>query len=86
MAKPIPKWVQERVSRLWKKFADKEVTYEEIKETLSMDDSNTISVFISELKKAEWVDIKLSKEDMRKRVYVLKEPNQIMREIITNEN
>jgi hypothetical protein len=86
MAKPIPKWVQERVSRLWNKFEGKEINYDEIKETLSMDDSNTISVFLNELKKAEWIEIKLSKEDMRKRVYILKEPNQVMKEIIINEN
>jgi len=87
MAKPIPKWVQERVSRLWKKYDSGELTFEMIEKVLSpMDDRNTISVFLNELKKAEWVTIKPSKEDMRKKIYTLKEPNVIMRELVQNGN
>ena len=88
MAKPIPKWVQERVSRIWKKYDSKELTFEMIEKVLKpMDDRNTISVFLNELKKAEWVEIKPSKEDMRKKIYTLKEPNLIMKELfIKNEN
>ncbi len=81
MAKPIPKWVQERLSRLWKKYDKKELTFEKIEKVLSMDDKNTISAFLNELKVADWIEIKLSKEDTRKRVYVLKEPNIIMQEL-----
>ena len=81
MAKAIPKWVQERFSLLWQTYDNKTVTYEEIEKVLKMDDRNTISVFINELKKAEWIDIKLSDEDSRKRVYSLKSPNQIMLEM-----
>ncbi len=85
MAKPIPKWVQERLSRLWKKYGNKELTFEKIEKVLCMDDRNTISAFLNELKVADWIEIKLSKEDTRKRVYVLKEPNIIMRELIQND-
>ena len=82
MAKPIPKWVQERVSRIWKKYDSKELTFEMIENILSpMDDRNTISVFLNELKKAEWIDVKPSNEDMRKKIYTLKEPNIIMKEL-----
>ncbi|MBU2562128.1 MAG: hypothetical protein KKF68_00505 [Nanoarchaeota archaeon] len=87
MAKPIPKWVQERVSRLWKKYNSKELTFEMIEKILSpMDDRNTISVFLNELKKAEWIEIKPSSEDLRKKIYTIKEPNIIMRELVQNEN
>ena len=83
MAKPIPKWVQERVSRIWKKYDSKELTFEMIEDILSpMDDRNTISVFLNELKKAEWIDIKPSKKDMRKKIYTIKEPNIIMKELV----
>lgn len=81
MAKAIPKWVQERYSILWKKFKDKEITYENIEKTLSIDDKNTISVFINELKKAGWIDVQLDKQDSRKRVYSLLSPNEAMGEI-----
>jgi len=86
MAKPIPKWVQERLSRLWKKYDNKELTFEMIEKVLCMDDRNTISAFLNELKVADWIEIKLSKEDTRKRVYILKEPNIIMQELFQNAN
>jgi len=86
MAKPIPKWVQERLSRLWKKYGREEMTFEMIQKVLAMDDRNTISAFLNELKVAGWIEIKLSKEDTRKRVYIIKEPNKIMMEIVSNEN
>ena len=81
MAKPIPKWVQERLSKLWKEFEGKEMSYEQIKEILKPDEKTTIGVFLSELKKAEWVDIRRG-EDARVRIYTLKEPNKILKEII----
>jgi len=86
MAKAIPKWVQDRVSRLWKKYEDKEaITFKMIKDVLKMDDDNTIRVFINELKKADWIEVQLSPESSRERVYILKEPNKIMMEIIPND-
>jgi len=85
MAKPIPKWVQERLSKLWKKYGNQELTFEKIQKVLCMDDRNTISAFLNELKVADWIEIKLSKEDTRKRVYVIKEPNLIMKELFQND-
>jgi len=87
MAKAIPKWVQERLSKIWKTYDSRELTFEMIEKVLTpMDDRNTISVFLNELKKAEWIEIKPNEKDLRKRIYILKEPNKIMTEIITNEN
>jgi len=86
MAKAIPKWVQERLSRLWKKYDSKAINFKMIKEVLTMDDDNTIRVFLNELKKAEWIDVQLSPESSRERVYILKEPNVIMRELMQNGN
>ena len=86
MAKAIPKWVQERLSKLWKKFGGKEMTYEQIEEALKPDEKSTIGVFINELRKAGWIEVKLSQEDMRKRIYVLNEPNKILLEIVANGN
>jgi hypothetical protein len=86
MAKPIPKWVQERLSRLWKKYENQAITFKMIKEVLSMDDDNTIRVFINELKTADWIDVQLSPESSRERIYIIKEPNKIMTEITSNGN
>lgn len=84
MAKAIPKWVQERLSRLWKKYGNQAITFKMIKDVLTMDDDNTIRVFINELKTADWIDVQLSPETSRERIYILKEPNKIMQEIIPN--
>ncbi len=86
MAKAIPKWVQERLSKLWKKHDGNEMTYEEIKTLLKPDETSTINVFLNELKKAEWIEVKSSEEDLRKKIYTLKEPNKIMAQIIPNGN
>ena len=81
MAKPIPKWVQERLSKLWKKYGEREMTYEQIESILKPDEKTTISVFLNELKKAHWINMELDKEDMRKRLYTLKSPLNVMDEI-----
>ncbi|MDP3881997.1 MAG: hypothetical protein Q8Q31_03935 [Nanoarchaeota archaeon] len=83
MAKPIPKWVQERLSKLWKKYEGREMSYEQIEAVLKPDEKTTISVFLNELKKAEWIDIRRGEgeEDARIRIYTIKEPNQILKEI-----
>ncbi|UZE94112.1 MAG: hypothetical protein IB618_00855 [Candidatus Pacearchaeota archaeon] len=87
MAKAIPKWVMERLSRLWKKYGDSQaITFKQIKDVLKMDDENTIRVFINELKKADWIEVQLSPESSRERIYILKEPNKIMMEIVSNGN
>lgn len=82
MAKAIPKWVQERLSKIWKKFEGGEMSYKQIKETLKPDEDATIGVFLNELKKAGWIDVRRG-EDARVRIYVIKEPNNILKEITT---
>ena len=86
MTKPIPKWVQERLARLWNKYKEQAITFKMIKAVLTMDDDNTIRVFLNELKSAEWVEVQLSPESSRERVYIIKEPNQVMLEINRNAN
>ncbi len=86
MAKAIPKWVQERLSRLWKKYGGGEMTYPMITKVLSIDDKSTINVFLSELRNAGWIEVQPNKDDARKKIYLLKEPNKIMMEIIPNAN
>lgn len=85
MAKPIPKWVQERLSKLWKKHNGGDMTYEMIQKILSYDDKNTINAFLNELKTADWIDVKSSEEDLRKKIYVLKAPNEVMMNVKKEE-
>jgi len=84
MAKSIRKWVMDRYSILWERFADNPISFKQIKDTLKIDDKNVISVFLNELRKSGWVDVKLDKEDIRKRLYTLKSPNKVIMEISKN--
>ena len=86
MTNQIPKWVMERYSVLWKKYHNEEITYEQIDDTLKIDDKNTIGVFLNELRKAGWIEVTLSKEDLRKRIYVLREPQEVLQEIMIDAN
>lgn len=86
MANPIPKWVMERYSVLWNKFSNNMITFKDIQDTLKIDDKNTISVFLNELKKSGWIEVQLSESDSRIRTYILKSPNVVVTEITANEN
>lgn len=81
MAKAIPKWVQERLSKIWRESEQEDLTYEQIEKILKPDEKTTISVFLNELRKAGWMDVKIDEVDARKRIYNIKEPNKILMEI-----
>lgn len=82
MTKAIPKWVWNRYSLLWKKCKDKPFTYKEAEKVLKYDDKNSISVMFLELRKAGWLNVELSKEDTRKRVYMLTPPEKVIEAVI----
>ena len=79
MAKAIPKWVMNRYSILWNEFKDKEFNHEEALKTLNKD--KMLSIVLSELRQAGWLEMKLSPEDARKRIYKLKSPEQAVKEM-----
>lgn len=79
MVEPLPKWIMQRYSALWNKFSDKEFNYEEAFETLNKD--KMLSIVLSELRRTGWLEMKLSPEDARKRIYKLKSPEQAVKEM-----
>tara|TARA_Y100000310_G_scaffold339504_1_gene432373 strand:- start:5152 stop:5400 length:249 start_codon:yes stop_codon:yes gene_type:complete len=82
MTKPLPKWIQTRYAILWKKFKDKEFTFEQAEKVLN--NNSGINVFFSDLRKAGWLEVKLSDDDTRKRVYKLKSPTSAIEELSKN--
>jgi len=80
MAKPLPKWLMRRYSLLWVKFKSKEFSHEQATKALS-DDERIVSVILSVLKKAGWLERRLDPEDARKRLYKLKSPEEVVKEI-----
>lgn len=81
MVKAVPKWVQVRYARLWNKYGNKEILYSDIEKILKIDGKNTISVFLNELRTAGWINIKLDETDTRKRNYILKSPENIVKQM-----
>ncbi|MBI1972834.1 hypothetical protein HYS50_02410 [Candidatus Woesearchaeota archaeon] len=80
MAIPIPNWIMQRYARLWGKFKDKPFTHEDAVKLLK-DNKQLVSVFLSDLRKAGWVEVSLDQNDTRIRTYKLREPNEAVKEM-----
>ncbi len=73
MAKHLPEWIMIRYAKLWLRFKEKEFTIKQAKKVLKKD--KALSVFLSEVRKSGWIEIRLDKDDARRTVYKLKNPN-----------
>jgi type I restriction enzyme M protein len=70
----------QRYSLLWVKFKDKEFNHGQATKTLP-DDERMVSVILSEMRKAGWLEMRLDPNDARKRLYKLKTPESVIKEI-----
>jgi len=84
MTQHLPEWIMQRYAKLWSKFKDKEFTREQAEKVLSKD--NAVAVFLSDLRKAGWVEIKMDEKDLRKSIYKLKNPEKAILEEIKELN
>jgi len=82
MVENIPTWLMKRYAKMWKKFQTKPFNYEDVLSLLK--EKEAISVILSELRKAGWIEAKLNPEDTRKRIYILRNPDKIINEIINH--
>lgn len=78
MTKPLPKWVMRHYATLWNKFKNKEFNYEQACKTIKEKDKRILSVILSELKRNDWLKIKLDPKDSRKRIYQLENPEKVV--------
>lgn len=74
----------QRYAKLWEKFKEKEFGKEEAEKVLKGD--NSLAVFLSDLRKAGWIEIKIHPEDARKTIYKLKNPSEAILELIKEMN
>lgn len=84
MAKHLPEWIMIRYAKLWLRFKENEFTMEQAKKVLKKD--KALSVFLSEVRKSGWLEIRLDKDDARRTVYKLKNPNIAILEEIKELN
>ena len=82
MTQPLPRWVMQRYSKLWSEFDVREFEHSDAARVLSSD--NMLSIVLSALRKSGWMEVELSSEDLRKRKYRLKRPEQAVLEISRN--
>ena len=82
MTNPIAKWLQERYALLLRELKDQEFNFDIARKVLKKDQPKIVSIILSELKKAGWVDItKLDPKDSRKRYYKLRKPEEIYQDM-----
>lgn len=84
MTKHLPEWIMQRYAKLWEKLKEREFTREEVNKILKGDKS--IAVFLSDLRKAGWMEMKMHPADARKTIYKLKNPNEAIIELIKEMN
>ena len=82
MAEPLPRWIMKRYSILWNKFKNKEFTHKQATEALKEKDERIVSLFLSDLKKYGWLEVRLDPNDSRIRLYKLKSPEEAVKEMI----
>ncbi len=84
MTKHLPEWIMKRYAKLWSKFKDREFTKPQAQKILNKDTS--LPVLLSELRKAGWMEMRMSEEDARKTIYKLKDPKVAIMEQIKGLN
>ena len=81
MTEVLPKWEMHAYALLWKKYNEKEFFHEEASNFLKQK-KEVISTLFYDLKKAGWLDVSLSPNDSRKRMYKLKSPEKAILNIL----
>ena len=80
MATYIPQWILKRYSILWDRMKCREFYRDDLNAVFKRDKS--IPVFLSDLRKAGWIEIRLDEKDARKTVYRLKHPSKVILEVM----
>lgn len=81
MSEPVPKWIMINYSKLWDQFNTKAFDHESSANVV--DNQKMISIILSKLRKAGWLEVKLDPNDSRKRIYHLRDPTKIIEDMQT---
>ncbi len=81
MTEPIPKWLMRKYALLWNRFQEKEFDHAEACGILKDGEVN-VSLALSDMKKAGWLEVRINPQDSRKRVYRLLSPQEGVRSMI----
>lgn len=81
----IPQWLEIRYSVLWDAFQGSDFRMDDAVKVLkekNKDNKDAVAVFISELRKLEWIEVRFDPQDARKRIYNLKSKEKMVREVL----
>ena len=86
----LPKWVMRRYLVLWTNLKSREFGFEDALRILSKlpkpDDKKVVALFLSELRKAGWLDVKFDPEDARRRIYKLQPYEKIFEKVVSENS
>ncbi len=74
-----PSWAFKIYSKLWNKFKDNKFSNKQAQKIIG---DNNLNQALSRLKKEGWLRISLDPKDSRKSLYVLKDPEETIKEVI----
>jgi len=82
----IPQWLEKRYKILWNEYNDSPFRFEDAAKILKekiQDSEDQINVFLSELRKRKWLEVKFDPNDARKRIYRLESSENIVSQILS---
>lgn len=82
----LPNWLEKRYSILWESFGSFPFTLEDaakVLEAKNKDRRDEVPVFLSELRRAGWIQARLDPADARKRIYRLKSREEAISELLS---
>ncbi len=80
MSKPLPKWLLKKFAKIWREKGGTEFDYSEAINILNESPKKTGSI-LSKLHKAGWVTREKSPEDKRKRIYKIRDFEDIFKKL-----
>lgn len=84
----LPKWIFRRYLILWNAFQSREFYFDEAFNQLQKmpvpDAKKIVTLFLSELRRKGWLEVRLDPDDARRRIYNLR-PYKDVLEVITQE-
>lgn len=80
MTQVLPKWEMRAYAMLWNKYSSKQFYHDDVAKLLKQK-KEVVSTLLYDLRKAGWLEVGLSLEDTRKRIYRLKNPELAIKEI-----
>jgi hypothetical protein len=79
--RPIAKYIQEVFSTIWKKYGSEELSKSKIVKLFPKYNKQVLRNYLSKAVKSGWIKIEVDQKDKKRRIYTLREPNEIMKEL-----